>query len=98
MSPNEAMEMMKLAIVGFVLVIPVVGFTVRFALRPLVEARAFGSAEPQRMLEQRMSRLEAEMGTFDDLRASVDRLAEELEFNRKLALTPAESASARSLA
>lgn len=87
------MEMMKLAILGFVLVIPVVGLTVRFALRPLIEAkaRAMGGGEAQQRLEQRMNRIEAQVDALEDLRVSMDQLRDELEFNRKLALPPGEA-------
>lgn len=92
MSPHDAMEFAKLAILGLAILIPITGLTVRFALRPLVEARArmmAGTAQPE--LQQRMRRIELEVERVSELRESVERLTEELEFNRKLAL-PAESA------
>lgn len=95
MSPHDAMEFAKLAILGLAILIPITGLTVRFALRPLVEAKArliAGGAQPE--LDQRMRRLEAEMDGVADLRVSIDRLTEELEFQRKLALPPAEPVSA----
>jgi hypothetical protein len=87
MSPNDAMEFAKLAILGLAILIPITGLTVRFALRPLIEARArliAGAAQPE--LDQRMRRLEAEVDSLADVRASLDRLTDELEFQRKLAL------------
>lgn len=87
MSPNDAMEFAKLAILGLSILIPITGLTVRFALRPLIEARArlmAGAAQPE--LDQRMRRLEAEVDSLADVRASLDRLTDELEFQRKLAL------------
>lgn len=90
MSPHDAMEFAKLAILGLAILIPITGLTVRFALRPLMEARArmmAGAAQPE--LEQRMRRIELEVERVSELRESVQRLTEELEFNRKLAL-PAE--------
>ncbi|WP_420126452.1 hypothetical protein [Longimicrobium sp.] len=46
-------------------------------------------------LEQWMSRLEGEVDRLVELRVSVERLAEELEFNRKLALPAADATTAR---
>lgn len=92
MSPHDAMEFAKLAIMGFAILIPITGVTVRFALRPLVEAKArmiAGSAQPE--VEQRLGRIEAEVASLADLRGSLDRLTDELEFQRKLALPPADS-------
>lgn len=87
MSPNDAMEFARLAILGLTILIPVTGLTVRFALRPLVEARArmiAAGAQPE--LDQRMRRLEAEVDSLGELRTSIERLTDELEFQRKLAL------------
>ncbi len=42
-----------------------------------------------------MSRLEGEVDRLVELRVSVERLAEELEFNRKLALPAADATTAR---
>lgn len=95
MSPNDYMEFAKLAILGLVMLIPITGLTVRFALRPLVEAKAramAGGAPPE--LEQRMARIEAEVERMSELRESMERLTEELEFNRKLALPAAGSTDA----
>jgi hypothetical protein len=90
MSPYDAMEFTRLAIMGLAILIPITGLTVRFALRPLVEARArviAGAAQPE--LDQRMRRLEAEVDSLAELRTSLDRLTDELEFQRKLALPAA---------
>jgi hypothetical protein len=92
MSPNDYMEFVKLAIIGLTILIPVTGLTVRFALRPLVEAKArmmAGGAHPE--LEARLSRIELEVERMSELRESVERLTEELEFNRKLALPSGEA-------
>lgn len=88
MSPGEYMEFAKLAILGLTILIPVTGFTARFALRPIVDALARLRApdESQHALEQRLTRIEGEVDRLVALRVSVERLAEELEFNRKLAL------------
>ena len=95
MSPYDAMEFAKVAIIGLAILIPITGVTVRFALRPLVEAKArmiAGSAQPE--VEQRLGRIEAEVASLSDLRLSLDRLTDELEFQRKLALPPADAFSA----
>lgn len=95
MSPHDAMEFAKVAIMGLAILIPITGVTVRFALRPLVEAKArmiAGGAQPE--VEQRLGRIEAEVASIADLRVSLERLTDELEFQRKLALPPAESLSA----
>jgi len=93
MSPNDYMEFGKLLIIGLAILIPITGFTARFALRPIAEAlvRLRGSGESQQALEQRMSRIEGEVDRLVELRVSVERLAEELEFNRKLTLPAAEA-------
>jgi hypothetical protein len=96
MSPNDYMDFLKIGIIGLAILIPIAGFTARFALRPIADAmiRLRGAAEPQQMLEQRMGRLEAEVDRLADLRGSVERLTEELEFNRKLAIPAGDPPSA----
>jgi hypothetical protein len=96
MSPGAYMDFGKLLIIGLTILIPVTGFTARFALRPIVEAlvRLRGSSDSQHALEQRMSRIESEVDRLVELRVSVERLTEELEFNRKLALPSADAAAA----
>lgn len=95
MSPQDYMEFAKLAIMGLAILIPVTGVTARFALRPFAEAMArLRAGDPQQGLEQRVSRIEAEVGRLGELRDSIDRLAEELEFNRKLALPRAQAVPA----
>lgn len=95
MSPGEYMDFVKLAIIGLTILIPVTGFTARFALRPIAEAlvRLRVASDSQHALEQRVARIEGEVDRLVELRESVERLAEELEFNRKLALAPPEAVS-----
>ena len=94
MSPTDTLEIATLAILALSILIGVTGLTVRFALRPLVEAKArMMAAAAQPELEQRMRRIEAEVDALSELRGSIDRLTDELEFNRKLAL-PAEAVGA----
>lgn len=97
MTPSDYMDFVKLAIIGLTILIPVTGFTARFALRPITDALARLRApnESQQALEQRMSRIESEVDRLVELRVSVERLAEELEFNRKLALPAAEASAPR---
>lgn len=96
MSPGAYMDFGKLLIIGLAILIPVIGFTARFALRPIAEALVrLREAGSQQGLEQRMSRIEAEVERMSELRVSVDRLTEELEFNRKLALPGADASSTR---
>lgn len=69
-----------------VVLIPVAGLTLRFALKPTVEAiaRLFehkGVEEQVTILERRMSLLEAQM---ESVESSVGRIADVLEFDREL--------------
>jgi hypothetical protein len=95
MSPGDYIDFGKLLIIGLTILIPVTGFTARFALRPIAEAllRLRGSGDSQHALEQRMSRIESEVDRLVELRVSVERLTEELEFNRRLALPGAEASA-----
>ena len=70
-----------------VVLIPVIGLTARFALKPTVEAftQFFQSKtveESVRLLERRMALLESQMDNID---ASVARIAQVSEFHRQLA-------------
>ena len=96
MSPAELMEVGKMVILGVAFLIAVTGITVRLTLRPLADARArmAGPAETDRLLEQRVSRIESELERMDELRTSVERLTEELEFQRQLALPTAAAPAA----
>lgn len=72
---------------SLIVLIPVAGLTARFALKPVVEAiaRARGAQQsPQAvaLLERRLTLLEQQLQQVD---ASVDRMAEELQFLRQLA-------------
>lgn len=66
--------------------VPVLGFTARYALKPLVEslAQAFQSRESEqsvRILERRMALLEQHLEAMD---TTMTRLAEAAEFHRDL--------------
>ena len=69
-----------------IVLIPVAGLTARFALKPMVEAlarwkEAQAEGSGNRLLEQRVALLEAQLGQVE---GSLHRVLEEQEFNRKL--------------
>lgn len=75
---------------GLAVLVPIVGLTARFALRPIVEAlvtlRDSGrSQETVHFLERRVALLEQEVHQMDGLRTQVERLAEDRDFHRQLA-------------
>jgi len=73
-----------------IVLIPVLGITARFALKPTVEAlsRFFdkkGSDEAVSILERRMALIEQQVESID---SNVKRLVETAEFDQKLAAPP----------
>ncbi len=73
-----------------IVLVPVIGLTARFALKPTVEAlsRFFdkkGSDEAVSILERRMALMEQQL---ESIASSVQRLAEAAEFDQKLAAPP----------
>ena len=75
-----------------IVLIPVLGITARFALKPTVEAlsRFFdkrGNDEAVSILERRMALIEQQVESID---TNVQRLVETVEFDRNLA-TPTQS-------
>jgi hypothetical protein len=75
---------------SLMVLIPVAGFTARFAMKPIVESiarlRESGvRTEALDMLERRVALLEQEVQNVSGIRDDVARLVEELEFQRKLA-------------
>ena len=69
-----------------IILVPVLGITARFVMKPLVEAlgqsvQARQSDETVRILERRLALLEQQIETLD---SSVTRLAEAAEFHREL--------------
>lgn len=69
-----------------IVLIPVMGLTARFALKPVVEAfanlfEARSVEESVRILERRMSLMESQIESIDN---SVNRLLEVSEFHAKL--------------
>jgi hypothetical protein len=99
------MEVLPIDIVALVAVVlgisivlvPVIGLTARFALKPLVEAlaRVFESRsvdETVRILERRVELQEQQI---EALQASVKQISETQEFDRQLAAPPGDTASGR---
>lgn len=69
-----------------IVLIPVIGLTARFALKPTVEAlsklfQTKGMEETVQILERRMALLETQLESID---TSVSRLADASEFHQKL--------------
>jgi hypothetical protein len=74
---------------GLAILVPIVGLTARFALRPIVEAIARmkesqSGGEALHMVERRMDLLEQEVQSIAALRDEVARLAEAQEFQLRL--------------
>jgi hypothetical protein len=77
-----------------IVLIPVIGLTARFALKPTVEAlgRFFdkkSSDEAISILERRMALIEQQVESID---TNVQKLVETAEFDRKLAAPPQSTA------
>ena len=73
-----------------IILIPIIGLTARFALKPTVEAlsRLFekkGSDESVAILERRMALLEQQI---ESIESNVERLAETADFDQKLGAAP----------
>lgn len=96
-APIDLTELIAVFMGTSIVLIPVIGITARFALKPTVEAlsqlfQAKGVEESVRILERRMALLESQVESID---ASVSRLADVSEFHRELAAGDTPS-SARS--
>lgn len=84
--PIDLTSIVAIVMGMLVVLIPVAGLTLRFALKPTVEAiaRLFehkGVEEQVTILERRMSLLEAQMESVD---SAVTRIADAMEFDREL--------------
>jgi len=69
--------------------IPIAGFTARFAMKPIVESIAklrdsSARGEAIEMVERRLALLEQEVQSVANIKDEVARLVDELEFQRKL--------------
>jgi hypothetical protein len=89
MLPVSVSEIIVSFFAGLVVLVPVVGLTARFALRPVVDAivrmkEAGNSRESLALLERRTALLEQEMQSVEGLRGEVARLADAQQFQMKL--------------
>jgi hypothetical protein len=80
--------------------VPIAGFTARFAIKPITEAiaRARESGtdrETVQLLERRMALLEQEVHSVTELRSDLVRVLEELEFQKQLTRPKEAAASAQ---
>jgi hypothetical protein len=104
MSP-EQLEMLApligFAIAAFVVSIPVIAFSARFAIKPVVDAlirlreaqaKTGASSEMLAMQDRRLALLESEM---QHVGASLDRLVEAQEFHARLGAGQAPASPAR---
>lgn len=87
--PVSISEIIVAFFAGLVVLVPVVGLTARFALRPVVDAivrmkEAGNSGESLALLERRMALLEQEMQSVEGLRQEMARLADAQQFQIKL--------------
>ncbi len=87
--PISISEIIVVLFAGLAVLIPIVGLTARFALRPVVDAiarikEAGNSGEALRMLERRMALVEQEVQSTEGLREEVARLADAQQFQLKL--------------
>jgi hypothetical protein len=91
------MQVMPVDLTGLVAVvmgtlmflIPIAGFTLRYAIKPVAEAMArlregTNDREALALLERRMSLMEQEVHGLGGMRDELGRLLEELEFQRQL--------------
>lgn len=84
--PIDIPFLVAVALGGLTLLIPVAGLTVRFALKPLVEALSLhrarqGESQEMQLLERRVSLIEQQMQSIDN---NLERLVEKAEFDRQL--------------
>lgn len=87
--PINPEDILAILFVGLCFLIPIIGLTARFALKPVVEAIARvresqGAAQALQLLERRMALLEQEVQSTALLREDVQRLIEDHEFRREL--------------
>ena len=80
-----------IAIAGgmLMILIPVTGFTVRFAIKPITEAIARlresnVDRETMKLLERRVVLLEQELQALGNMREDVDRIADAVAFDKQL--------------
>jgi len=88
--PIDVTAIVAIIMVFSVVLVPIIGFTARFALKPLVEALSGfferkAVEETVAVLERRMAFMEQQLEGLQD---SVDRLAEVSDFHRELGRGP----------
>jgi hypothetical protein len=92
MGPFEPMDLTVLVSVvmgTLMFLIPIAAFSVRFTIKPIVEALAKAregnnDREMLQLLERRMALLEQEVHGVSELRADLVRVLDEMEFQKKL--------------
>ena len=94
MQPIDLTALLAVFMGVSVVLVPVIGITARFALKPTVEAlsRFFekrGSDEAISILERRMALIEQQVESID---TNVQKLVDAAEFDRKLAAPPQSAA------
>jgi hypothetical protein len=87
--PVDLVALTAIVLGCLMFLIPIAGFTLRYAIKPISEAlakRTDGSADREsiRMLERRMALLEQEMHGIGEMRGDLSRLLEELDFQKQL--------------
>jgi hypothetical protein len=90
MSPGDIMGLASILLGSLMLLIPIAGFTARFAMKPIVESLAKlrdsgAKVEAIELVERRLALLEQEVQSVANIKDEVTRLVDELEFQRKLA-------------
>lgn len=87
--PINLVEITAVVLGCLMLLIPIAGLTVRFAVKPIAEALGRGregssEREALQLLERRIALLEQEVHGVSELRGDLVRVLEELEFSRQL--------------
>src|SRR5687768_7505024 len=92
----EAKDAVLLAIMGVVFCVPVLGITVRLALKPIVDSivRLRETAPPARLSDAVAGRVVELEDEVRSLRSSVARLEETVDFQQKLLAAPDAAALA----
>ena len=101
--PINITELVAVVLGCLMVLIPVAGLTARFAVKPIVEAlgRARESTttnEAVALLERRTALLEQEVQSLASTREQLERLVDELEFQRQLQVKSSDSSNVQSSA
>jgi hypothetical protein len=86
-TPLDPRELWAMIMATLVVLIPLVGFTVRFATRPIAAAKLREDSQDRQvteMLERRVALLEQELQSLDGAREELARVLEEVDFQRQL--------------